>query len=98
MHIEVSTRVNAMGRLESHNTLRGDLTITPIDVSTMQPSGEPFPAKISEIDNTIVGPNGTSVNAVLMRKGVPPSNGFFSTHLVTGPNGSAQFTSSEKCD
>jgi hypothetical protein len=98
VHIEVSTRVNAMGRLESHNTLRGDLTITPFDVSTMQPSGEPFPAKISEIDNATVGPNGTSVNAVLMRKGVPPSNGFLSTHLVTGPNGSARFTYSEKCD
>jgi len=98
VHIEVSTRVNAMGMLESHNSLRGDLTITPIDIQTGQPSGEPFAAQISEIDNTNVGPNGTSVNAVLMRKALPPSNGFLTTHLVTGPNGSARFTYSEKCD
>jgi hypothetical protein len=98
VHLTVRARVNAKGRLESHNTVRGDLSITPIDVSTGQPSGPSFMAQISEVDNTIVGPNGTSVNAVLQRKGVPTSHGFLRTHLVTGPNGSARFAYSEKCD
>lgn len=98
VHLTVRARVNDRGRLESHNTVRGNLAITPIDVSTGQPSGPSFRAQISEIDNTVVGPNGTSVNAVLQRKGVPTSHGFLRTHLVTGPNGSARFTYSEKCD
>jgi hypothetical protein len=98
VHIDVRTRVNELGALETHNALGGDLTITPIDILTGQPTGAPFAAQISEIDNTNVGPNGTSVNAVLMRKALPPSNGFLTTHLVTGPNGSARFSYSEKCD
>ncbi len=96
--VSVSTRVNRLGRLESHNTLRGDLSVTPIDISTGQPSGSTFDAQISQIDNTGVGPSGTRANAVLQRKAIPATTAFLSTHLVTGPNGSARFTSSEKCD
>lgn len=98
VEITVSTRVNELGMLESHNTLRGDLSVTPIDVSTGQPSGPTFRAQISEIDNAGVSANGTSVNAVRLRKGLPPGRAFQKLHLVTGPNGAAQFMSSETCD
>ncbi|MDH3206791.1 MAG: hypothetical protein OEO79_09265 [Gemmatimonadota bacterium] len=98
VEITVRTRVNRRGLLESHNSLRGDLAVTPIDIFTGQPSGPSFDAQISQIDNTSVGPNGTRVNAVQLRKAIPPTLGFLKAHLVTGPNGSARFTFTEKCD
>lgn len=98
VYITVSTRVDDQGMVETHNTLRGDLDITPLNIATFQPSGPTFNAQISQIDNAGVGPNGTRVNAVQQRKALPPGVGFLKTHLVTGPNGMAQFTSSEKCD
>ncbi len=98
VEIEVSTRVNANGILESHNVLRGDLEITPIDIFTGLPNGPTFPAQISQIDNAGVGPDGTHVNAVQLRKSLPAGLAFLKSHLVTGPNGSARFTTSEKCD
>jgi hypothetical protein len=96
--ITVRTVVNKKGRLESHNTLSGDLEVTPINIFTGSPSGPTFKAKISQIDNTGVGPNGTSVNAIQHRKALPPGVGFLKTHLVTSPNGTAHFTYSEKCN
>ena len=94
----VRTSVSPNGWLETHNTLRGDLRVTPIDIATGQPSGPSFPAQISAMDNTGVEPNGTRVDALLQRKALPPGVGFLSTHLLTGPNGSARFSTSEKCD
>jgi hypothetical protein len=94
----VRTRVSADGELETHNTLRGDLMVTPIDIATGQPSGPTFPAQISAMDNTGVEPTGTRVNALLQRKALPPGVGFLSAHLLTGPNGTARFTTSETCD
>lgn len=91
------TRVNASGQLESHNTLRGDLMITPIDITTGQPSGPAFRAQISEIDNTGIAGSGAHVNAVLQRKALPPGVGALDTHLITGPNGLAKYTHREKC-
>lgn len=96
--LTVSTRVNAQGWVTTHNSLRGDLSITPIDISTGLPSGPPFAAQISQIDNAGVGSNGTRVNAVQIRKALPPGVGFLKTHLVTGGVGTAQFTASEKCN
>jgi hypothetical protein len=97
VEISVSTRVNDRGELVTRNTLRGDLSVTPFDVLTQTPSGATYKAQISEIDNVGVGPSGTRVNAVQQRKAVPPQAGFLESHLVTGSNGSARFTSSEKC-
>jgi hypothetical protein len=94
----VRTSVSDTGELETHNTLRGDLQVTPIDITTGQPSGQTFPAQISAMDNTGVEPTGTRVNALVQRKALPPGVGFLSAHLLTGPNGSARFTTSEKCD
>lgn len=94
----VRTSVNAQGRLETHNTLRGDLQVTPVNPVTGEPIGATFPAQISAMDNTSVGPQGTSVNALVQQKALPPGVGFLKTHLLTAPNGSARFTTSEKCD
>jgi len=91
------TRVNDEGMMESHNELRGDLDITPIDVTTGLPSGPTFRAQISEIDNTGAGPLGTHVNAVQQRKALPPGVGFLMKHMITGPNGMAYFTYRENC-
>ena len=96
--VAVRATVDGDGWLETHNTLRGDLQVTPIDVTTGLPSGATFPAQISAVDNTGVGPEGTRVNALVQRKALPPGVGFLSIHLLTGPNGSARFTTSEKCD
>jgi hypothetical protein len=96
--ISVSTRVNAQGQVTTHNVLRGDLSITPIDVSTGLPSGPTFGAQISQVDNAGVSSNGTRMNAVQLRKALPPGIGFLKTHLLTGGQGMAQFTSSEKCN
>jgi hypothetical protein len=98
VYVSVSTRVNDAGMLESHNTLRGDLDVTPIDVTTGLPSGPAFRAQISQIDNTGVGPNGTHVNAVQLRKALPPGVGALEVHMLTGPNGAAQYTVREKCN
>ena len=98
VELGVRSRVSQNGQLETHNTLRGDLQVTPIDVATGQPSGAPFPAQISAVDETGVGPTGTHVNALLQRKALPPGVGFLSAHLLTGPNGSARFTTNEKCE
>ena len=98
VEITVRTRVNERGMLQTHNTLRGDLSVTPIDFFTHDPIGPTFPAQISQIDNTGVGPDGTHVNAVQLRKALPPGVGFLKAHLVTGPNGAAHYTTSEKCD
>jgi hypothetical protein len=96
--VDITVRTEVDGTsLESHNTLRGDLDITPIDISTGQPSGPTFKAQISQIDNAGVGSSGTRVDAVLQRKALPPGVGFLQTRLVTGPNGLARFMSSEKC-
>jgi len=96
--ISVSTRVNGRGVLQSHNVLRGDLDVTPMDISRGLPSGPTFRAQISQTDNTGVGPSGTHVDAVQQRKAVPSTTAFLSIHRVTGPNGSARFTSSERCN
>lgn len=98
VYLTTSTRVNDQGMLESHNTLRGELEVTPINVTTGMPSGPTSRAQVSQIDNTGIGPNGTHVNAVLQRKALPPGVGTLSTHLVTGPNGMAKYTYSEKCN
>jgi hypothetical protein len=97
VEITVSTRVNARGVLESHNTLRGDLDVTPIDIGTGLPSGPTTRALISQIDNAGIGPEGTRVNAVQLRKSLPAGDAFLKNHLETGPNGSARFASSEVC-
>ncbi len=97
LRLTTRTRVNGRGMLETHNTLRGELDVTPFDILTGMPSGPTFRAQISEIDNTSVSPNGSRVNAVLQRKALPPGVGQLKTHLVTGPNGAAHFTYSEKC-
>jgi len=97
LHLTTRTRVNRQGILETHNTLRGELQVTPIDIFTQTPSGIPFRALISEIDNTGVGPQGSHVNAILRRMALPPGQGELMTHLRTGPNGMAQFTSRERC-
>jgi len=98
VQLGVRTRVNANGRLETHNTLRGDLQVTPVNPATGMAIGPTFPAQISAMDNTGVGPDGTRVNALLQRKALPPGVGFLKAHLLTGPNGSARFTTSEKCN
>lgn len=98
VHISVLTEVDDYGILTTHNKLRGDLQVTPIDISTGLPSGPSFVARISQVDNTGAGPNGTHVNAVLQRKALPPGVGFLKSHLVTGPSGTAHFTYSENCD
>jgi hypothetical protein len=95
--ITVSTVIDDDGTLSTHNTLDGDLAVTPIDISTGQPSGATFAAQISQVDNAGVGPSGTQVNAITQRKALPPGVGFLQAHLVTGPNGAARFTASEKC-
>jgi hypothetical protein len=98
VEISVSTRVNRRGVLEVHNTLRGDLDITPFDVLTGQFSGPTFDAQISQVDNAGAGPNGTWINAIQLRKALPPGVGFLKSHLMTGTNGLARFTRSEKCN
>lgn len=90
--LTVRAAVDSEGNFESHNTLRGELEVTELA------SGYTFAAQISEIDNTLVGPNGTGVNAIVLRKALPPGVGFFKTHLVTSPNGAARFTASETCE
>lgn len=97
LRLTTRTMVNRQGILETHNTLRGELQVTPIDVSTQMPSGIPFRALISEIDNTGAGPMGTHVNAILRRMALPPGQGELMTHLRTGPNGMAGFTFRERC-
>jgi hypothetical protein len=97
VEIAVRTQVSADGQLEVHNTLRGELDVTPMDISTGLPSGPTFRAQISQIDNAGAGPSGTRVDAVLQRKALPPGVGFLRDRLVTGPEGLARFTSSETC-
>lgn len=96
--LSTRTRVNDQGMLESHNTLRGELDVTPINPLTGLPNGPTFRAQVSQIDNTGIGPNGTHVNAVLQRKALPPGVGALNTHLVTGPNGMAMYSHSERCN
>jgi hypothetical protein len=96
--ITTSVRVNANGQLQSHNTLRGDLDITPIDIMTGQPSGPAFRAQIWQIDNTGIAGNGAHVESKLARKALPPGVGYLTQHLITGPNGLAKYTSTERCN
>ncbi len=97
LHLTTRTRVNSQGRLESHNTLRGELEVTPIDVTTGLPRGRSFRALISGMDNTGVGPNGSHVSATLKQMALPPGTGQQTMHLVTGPNGLAYLTFRERC-
>jgi hypothetical protein len=97
LHLTTRTRVNSQGMLESHNTLRGELEVTPIDMMTSLPSGRSFRALISGIDNTGVGPNGSHVSARLQQMALPPGTGQQTMHLVTGPNGLAYLRFRERC-
>lgn len=92
------TEVDDEGMLETHNTLRGELQVTPWDITTWSASGTPFRALISELDNTGVGENGSHVNAVMKRMALPPGVGSLMTHLQTGPNGAAHFLYREVCE
>jgi hypothetical protein len=98
--VQFSQRVSVTqnGKLSSHGTASGRLTVTPIDPATMQPSGPSFHALVNNNHITGVGPFGSHVNAMVSRIGLPPSaNGSLLTHLITAPFGVAHFTRREGC-
>lgn len=99
--IRVTTLVEILdGKLTSHNTLGGDLVVTPLDIQTGGPSGEPFMARVDYRYQTGVGPTGASVNVLERILAIPPAadgHGSLETHLNTGPNGAAHYTTRERC-
>jgi hypothetical protein len=98
--VRIVTRTDVVsGTLSSHNTLDGDITVTPFDVQTGV-SGEPFRARIDQNHITGVGPAGAHVNAIELLLGIPPAgerHGSLRTQLQTSSNGVAHFTRQERC-
>lgn len=92
--------VSSAGVLSSHGSVSGQLGVTPIDLFTMTPSGDPFRALVSNRIATGAGPAGSHTEAIIRRLGLPPADeghGSFMSHLVTSPNGGATFTLRERC-
>jgi len=98
--VRVTTRtiVGANGTMSAHNTLDGEVTVTPFDIFNGVPNGSPFRARIDNMHNTGIDAGGAHVNAYEKLLSMPPTaNGSISTHLVTTPGGTAQFTIREQC-
>jgi hypothetical protein len=98
IHFQQWTSVSATGELATEQVASGELLATPFDVFT-NTFGEPFRALIQETQKASVGPQGSETQTIVKRLAVPPAvNGSFRTHLVTSPNGGAQFTLRERCE
>ena len=98
MDISTRVQVNKRGEMQSHKVVRATLEVTPIDVSTGQPTGPAFRAHISQIDETSINNGGVRVNASFVEQALPPGVGYLRRQLVTGPNGLAKSTHHQRCN
>lgn len=90
--------VDASGLLSGTASLSGRLTVTPIDIATMTPSGEPYYANINDTGSGIESADAASVQFMVKRIGTGDGGAqIVMSKLRVGTYGMDGYQASEKC-